>query len=117
MPAGRPPGSKNINKGLLLEALQAKYGKDFNPVLKMAAAANKLQLAADKTEGADQLVLQKAVIEAWDKIAPYTTPKLSSVEISGELDLEVKDHAAAARKKIEAGLVSSAISDKTAEDT
>lgn len=95
MPAGRPKGSSTKNKEFLLGRLQDMYGKDFHPIIKMAKNAVVLQDIADKAvktpiidlnakEGKIIITASSAAVEAinaWDKIAAYTEPKLKALEI------------------------------------
>jgi hypothetical protein len=47
MAGGRPLGSKDKNKAFLLNRLQAEYGEEFHPIMRMAANAHALQEVAD----------------------------------------------------------------------
>lgn len=78
-------GSPNRNKAFLLKKLQDMYGEDFNPVIKMAENAVKLQEIADAS--ADDANDRKAALDGWDKVANYVEPKLKAVEHSGGVDL------------------------------
>ena len=53
------------------------YGDDFHPIMRMAEQAVRLHERAEKGDTADI----KASIDAWDKIAAYTEPKLKATEI------------------------------------
>lgn len=90
-------GSPNKNKEFLMKRLQDMYGEQFHPIMRMAENAVKLHDLAEKTgEGPDI----KSALEGWDKIAAYTTPKLKSIEHSGEMTLgayELSDTERAAR--------------------
>tara|TARA_R110002020_G_C16233629_1_gene768583 strand:+ start:931 stop:1206 length:276 start_codon:yes stop_codon:yes gene_type:complete len=67
------------------------YGEDFHPIMKMAENAVKAQKLIDdyaKDEDADiQAVFAgyKFSVDAWDKVANYTEPKLKAVEHSGNI--------------------------------
>ena len=71
-------GSPNKNKRFLLNRLQDMYGKDFHPIMKMAENAMTLHEIASKTKAMNDL---SRSIDAWDKIAKYTEPKLKALEI------------------------------------
>lgn len=91
-------GSPNKNKQFLLNRLQDMYGDDFHPIMKMAENAVTLQKIADEHKE-DMVTLGKdddgnvaiisasgsanAALQAWDKIAPYTEPKLKALEVFG----------------------------------
>ncbi len=65
------------------------YGDEFHPILKMAENADKLQkIMEGLPEDEKGIIIQgmKASIDAWDKIAQYTEPKLKAVEHSGGTD-------------------------------
>lgn len=81
----RPLGSSNKNKAFLLNRLQSMYGDDFHPIMQAAANAKMLHDKARSTEDPNDL---KASIDAWDKIAQYTEPKLKATEI--HLDANIK---------------------------
>ncbi|MDG1315541.1 MAG: hypothetical protein P8P29_08480 [Flavobacteriaceae bacterium] len=69
------------NKKFLLKRLQDMYGESFHPIIRMAERANDLDNLA--TTEPDAITL-KASIDAWDKIANYTEPKLKAVEVSSD---------------------------------
>lgn len=81
----RPVGAQGKNKAFLLKRLQDMYGEDFNPVIRMAENAVKLQEIADAS--ADDSNDRKAALDGWDKVANYVEPKLKAVEHSGGVDL------------------------------
>ncbi len=102
---GRPPGSSNKNSKFLLNRLKAMYGDDFDPVMKMAENAMRLQAVAEKCYEDDTKILDESEIDgqvklidkittannaisAWDRIAKYTTPQLKSIEITSGEDEE-----------------------------
>ena len=70
-------GIPNKNKRFLLSRLQDMYGEDFHPIMRMAEQAVRLHELAE-TGGASDI---KASIDAWDKVAAYTEPKLKASEI------------------------------------
>ena len=78
-------GSPNRNKSFLMNRLQDMYGDDFHPIMNMAANAKLLHEKANATQDPGDL---KASIDAWDKIAQYTEPKLKASEISLEANLK-----------------------------
>ena len=80
-------GSSNKNKAFLLKRLQDMYGDDFNPVMKVAENAVKLQEAADVDP--DKYEVRVAALNGWDKVAQYVEPKLKAMELS-TLDNEGK---------------------------
>ena len=71
-------GSPNKNKRFLLNRLQDMYGDDFHPIMKMAESAVRLHGLAAQTQSVSDL---KCSIDAWDKIAQYTEPRLKSVDL------------------------------------
>ena len=76
-------GSPNKNKRFLLNRLQDMYGKDFHPIMKMAENAMTPHDLASKTNSMNDL---SRSIDAWDRIAKYTEPKLKAVECRSEED-------------------------------
>ena len=79
-------GSTNKNKRFLLNRLQEMYGDDFHPILKMAENATTLHRIAAESSSVSDLKLS---IDAWDKIAQYTEPKVKAIDIglaSGSAD-------------------------------
>lgn len=70
-------GIPNRNKKFLLTRLQDMYGDDFHPIMRMAEQAVRLHGIAETGETSDI----KASIDAWDKIAAYTEPKLKATEV------------------------------------
>lgn len=113
----RPKGSKNKPKRLLISRLEELYGDEFNPIMKMAENAVILQQITDnelKEFGMfvdDHMgefvsnnerqqynahlsrVKDSAVdsINAWDKVAQYTQPKLKAVEVMTPSDERPED--------------------------
>jgi hypothetical protein len=76
---GRPIGAANKNKQYLLNRLKDMYGEDFDPVMKMAAQAVKLDNLADDDPSVGN---QKESIAAWGRIAEFVTPKLKATELT-----------------------------------
>ena len=70
-------GIPNKNKRFLLSRLQDMYGEDFHPIMRMAEQATRLHEIARNGETSDI----KASIDAWDKVAAYTEPRLKASEI------------------------------------
>jgi len=62
------------------------YGKDFDPIMKAAENAFRMQEIAtagiDTEEEFDQ---RKDCVNAWEKIGQYCSPKLKAIEVSGEV--------------------------------
>ena len=81
-------GSPNKNKAFLLNRLQDMFGDEFHPIMRMAEQAAKLHNQAIETNTANDL---KASIDAWDKVAQYTEPKLKAMEIDVTADVVI-DH-------------------------
>ena len=81
-------GSPNRNKAFLLNRLQDMYGDDFHPIMRMAENAVTLHEQARGTMDAADL---KSSIDAWDKIAAYTEPKLKASEISLEANIKATE--------------------------
>ena len=77
-------GIPNKNKKFLLNRLQDMYGDEFHPIMKMAENAVAMQAVIDTKP--DDIAAMKAAVDAWDKIAQYTEPKLKAVEVSGDAD-------------------------------
>jgi len=67
-------GSPNKNKKFLLKKLQEMYGESFDPIMKIAEIASKV-------ENDESLKLA-----AWKEIAQYVYPKLKSIEVTGDSD-------------------------------
>jgi hypothetical protein len=62
-----------------MNRLQDMYGDDFHPIMRMAENAVTLH---DQARGTMDPADLKASIDAWDKIAQYTEPKLKASEIN-----------------------------------
>ena len=95
----RPEGSYNKNKSFLMKRLQAMYGEEFHPIMNMAENAVKLQAAADAEPDAANF---KAAIEGWDKIAQYVEPKLKSVEVNADVNVQAIDMSGWSDEQIDA---------------
>jgi hypothetical protein len=78
----RPKGSMNKTmQQNLLVSLRERFGEAYHPVEQMAELAEKLvQLAVDPTKEPDQFAI-KSAIDALDKVAAYTAPKLKAMEV------------------------------------
>ena len=63
-------GSPNKNKKFLLNRLQDMYVDDLHPIMKMSE---------DAISWNDTIDDLKRSIDAWDRIAKYTEPKLKAV--------------------------------------
>ena len=72
-------GSPNRNKAFLMDRLKDIYGEDFHPIMRMAENAVTLHDQARGTMDTNDL---KSSIDAWDKIAQYTEPKLKASEVN-----------------------------------
>ena len=57
--------------------------KDFHPIMQMAENAVRLHEIASKNDTIDDV---KRAIDAWDRIAKYTEPKLIAVDYCREQD-------------------------------
>ena len=80
---GRPAGQPNKNKRLAIRKLKDIYGEDFDPLQKMAEAAIALHervMGSPESDGD-----YKQLVETWDKVAQYLTPKLKAVEQTHDL--------------------------------
>ena len=81
-------GSPNKNKAFLLNRLQEMFGDSFHPIMRMAENAATLHDQARATMDTADL---KASIDAWDKIASYTEPKLKASEVSLEANIRATE--------------------------
>ena len=75
----RPLGASNWNKAFLLDRLKDMYGDDFHPIMRMAENAVTLH---DQARGTMDTADLKLSIDAWDRIAQYTEPKLKASEVN-----------------------------------
>ena len=75
----RPAGASNKNKAFLMDRLRDMYGEDFHPIMRMAENAVTLHDQARGTMDTSDLKLS---IDAWDRIAQYTEPKLKASEVN-----------------------------------
>ena len=73
----RPKGAVGKNKQYLLNRLKDMYGEDFDPVMRMAAQAVKLDSLADDDPSVTN---QKESIAAWGKIAEFARKCLDAEE-------------------------------------
>ena len=72
------------------------FGEDFDPIIKAAQNAIRMQDIADtakdsKGESEEEILfrlkefdLRKECVSSWDKIAKYVTPQLKAIEVTGE---------------------------------
>ena len=72
-------GSPNRNKAFLMDRLRDMYGEDFHPIMRMAENAVTLH---DQARGTMNTADLKLSIDAWDRIAQYTEPKLKASEVN-----------------------------------
>ena len=81
----RPLGGSNRNSRFLLTKLKEMYGKDFEPIIKSAENAVRMQeIADDNLGGDDEFNQRKECVSAWEKVAQYVSPKLKAIEVTGE---------------------------------
>jgi len=99
--SGRKVGTMNKNSKFLWQKLKDMYGDQFDPVMQMAENAVRLQTVADQCWAEDKTVFEESdikpeagiklidkistannAINAWDKIAKFTTPTLKQIEIT-----------------------------------
>ena len=59
-------GSPNKNKQFLLKKLHDMYGKEFDPIMKMAEIAASMGTPEDINDAQ-----KKQAVDAWEKIAQY----------------------------------------------
>ena len=79
-------GSPNKPKRLLITRLEKAYGKQFHPIMRLAENAVRLEEIAKQSNDVTAL---RASVDAWDRIAQYTEPKLKAVEVKSDNDLLV----------------------------
>lgn len=79
--SGRGAGK---NRSALHTRLKQMFGDDFDPIVKQAECAVKMQQIADAST--DDVTAYKAAADTWDKITQYLCPKLKAIEISGDSD-------------------------------
>lgn len=77
------------NEKFLNSRLKAMYGEDFDPIMKMAENSSLLQkkIEEELAKGDESDVSLSDLVEAnkeWERIAQFTTPKLKSVEHTGD---------------------------------
>lgn len=83
----RPKGSVARSKTRLVSLLRQQYGEDFHPIMRMAKHAVELDRLIEESpqEAAENGVSRMDAINAWDKVAAYTEPKLKALEITAEV--------------------------------
>ena len=89
MSAGRPPGSTTKSKRGLKARLKQEWGEDFDVIMMMGKNCKTLCDIAEEnvtTDKAGDSAL--TAITALDKLAQYVEPKLKSIEISGDIQVE-----------------------------
>ena len=69
-----------------MSRLQSMYGKDFHPILRLADNAVRLDEMAKESNDVTAI---RASVDAWDRIAQYTEPKLKAVEVKADNELVV----------------------------
>jgi hypothetical protein len=79
-------GSPNRNKSFLMSRLQKMYGKEFHPIMRLAESAVRLEEIAKESNDVTAI---RASVDAWDRIAQYTEPKLKAVEVKADNELVV----------------------------
>ena len=79
-------GSPNKPKRLLITRLEKAYGAQFHPIMRLAENAVRLEEIAKQSNDVTAL---RASVDAWDRIAQYTEPKLKAVEVKSDNDLLV----------------------------
>ena len=84
---GRTANIPNRNKKYLLNRLRDMYGDDFDPILKMAEGADALQREVGNSEQPDPHMV-KSAIDAWEKVAQYTEPKMKAQAPCVEFDFD-----------------------------
>jgi hypothetical protein len=88
----------------LVSLLRQEYGEDFHPIMKMAKHAVEMDKQADQGD-----ISRTEAVNAWDKIAQYTEPKLKAMEITAEVSQVDTDEA---RREVE-----QLLSGRTGSDT
>lgn len=89
-------GVPNKNRDFLMNRLQEMYGDDFDPIMKMAANAKKMEDLAQEPETLalepkDKIEMYNKTNQAWDRVAQYTQPKLKAIELSGEVEVNAHE--------------------------
>ncbi len=79
-------GSPNKPKRLLVTRLEKAYGKQFHPIMRLAENAVRLEEIAKQS---NDITALRASVDAWDRIAQYTEPKLKAVEVKADNELVV----------------------------
>ena len=62
------------------------YGASFHPILRLADNAVRLDEMAKESNDVTAI---RASVDAWDRIAQYTEPKLKAVEVKADNELVV----------------------------
>lgn len=97
---GRPVGSTTRNTQFLNNRLKEMMGDDFEPMVRAAENAVRMQAIADESQvilndddadvetkiaaKANEFNQRKECVNAWEKIGQYCSPKLKAVEVTGE---------------------------------
>lgn len=74
------------NDKFLLNRLKDMYGDDFDPIMRMAANAARLQEDIDARTEKKEAVTSDELVEVnkeWERVAQFTSPKLKSIEVAG----------------------------------
>ena len=74
--SGRQKGSKDIPRKKLDELLRAKYGRDYNPIVELAAIAHDL-------EGDKEYLGER--IQCLTAVGKWLLPQLKAIEHRGEV--------------------------------
>lgn len=102
---GRPTGSPNRNKQFLRNRLADMFGQDLHPIIKMVKNCIEIQDAAEAieipnknaflsdTEALDsaiqgRMAALKSANAEWSRVAEYLEPKLKSIEVIAEIEVE-----------------------------
>jgi hypothetical protein len=102
MAGGRPKGSMNKNnlKALLSERLEARFGKEWSPVIEMVEQAMRLKEISEASNDVNDI---SATVSAMDKASRYLVPQLKSMEVSTDKELTVsiqrKNYGSSAKPK------------------
>ena len=89
---GDRTGSPNRNTRFLTNKLKDMFGKDFEPIIKAAENAVRMQDIADDSKGTEEEFNQrKECVTAWEKIGQYCSPKLKAVEVDIGIKSELSE--------------------------
>ena len=80
MPTGRPTGTESANRREMRALIRKKF-PEYQPVVRMAEHAHKLDELAEKHPEDHEARL--AAVSVHDKVANYLTPKLKAIEVTG----------------------------------